>query len=110
MKKGLNLMLTSLFVLSFTAVLGMAGCGGGDLDPTDNYLENGAVDEAACYEACEKVAGCILDNGSEEFAAQNYEDECKLDCNQAGKFESETLICIKKVDNCDDLFECGFEY
>ena len=106
MKKGLSLMLTLVFVFSLMMVSGLAGCGDAGLDPTDDYIDNGAINESECKEACDKVASCMTG----DVAASGYADDCKLNCNQSGHFEVEALECIKKVTNCDDLFNCGFKF
>jgi|GEM_PF-3296844 len=110
MKKGFNLSLILVFVMLLVVAMGMVGCGDGSLDedPTNRLPDNGAIDESECREACDKVAGCI--NETDETAGEVFALDCKLDCNQSGHFDTEALKCIKTVDNCDDLFSCGFEY
>jgi hypothetical protein len=106
MTKGFDRLMMVVCVVLGLAI-GLTACGDGTLDedPTDSLPNNGAIDEVRCKDACDKVGACFGTTDSTSFVGT-----CRQNCGQSGYFDNDALDCIDGTDDCNEIFNCGFEY
>ncbi len=112
MKKGYCFLRVTMFVSLLVLGFAINGCGGGAVgdDPSDRLPNGGAIDEAECRDACDKVGDCLAEANGLTDTVTGYVDQCKQSCDQSGYFDNEALICIQTTTECDGIFDCGFNY